>query len=451
MDTKRWSDKYKKSIDCSNPKGFSQRAHCKGRKKKINESFQKMLKNKNNTQENIIEDFSPLVNHISKCLLEKYTIEQLEKISDEHLINELYGGAGLLSKVAKDTNLQKQLGSLAAAQTMKSKGAQQSFISDVRASLRGESGIKGFLTRNIAGIENIRLKRREEALKALTASPESKIDQSRKVPGIGSIAAQNQRKAFGPMSVEKDLIRQAGAEAIKQKANQLLQSRKNFDVAMKILNTRGVPPTSFDSKNRLERIKQTGLGPPELYSAKKPAAGLKELIAQFKSKQKQLSDRERESKQSDYENKLMARDAASDSSEPLLLKPVRSLRSLGRRPLSPTDVEIRRRNYIPDNSEIVEESVEKSTMKCNKPVRSTSAGKKMMVKACEGGKEKIVHFGAKGYGHNYSDAARKSFRARHKCGEKKSKLSAQYWACKKLWAGPKGSKASCPAGRKCKY
>ena len=29
----KWSDKYKKSIDCDNPKGFSQRAHCQGRKK----------------------------------------------------------------------------------------------------------------------------------------------------------------------------------------------------------------------------------------------------------------------------------------------------------------------------------------------------------------------------------------------------------------------------------
>ena len=29
-----WSDKYKKSIDCNNPKGFSQRAHCQGKKKK---------------------------------------------------------------------------------------------------------------------------------------------------------------------------------------------------------------------------------------------------------------------------------------------------------------------------------------------------------------------------------------------------------------------------------
>jgi hypothetical protein len=28
-----WSDKYKRSIDCNNPKGFSQKAHCQGRKK----------------------------------------------------------------------------------------------------------------------------------------------------------------------------------------------------------------------------------------------------------------------------------------------------------------------------------------------------------------------------------------------------------------------------------
>ena len=32
-----WSNKYKKSIDCNNPKGFSQRAHCQGRKKRMRE------------------------------------------------------------------------------------------------------------------------------------------------------------------------------------------------------------------------------------------------------------------------------------------------------------------------------------------------------------------------------------------------------------------------------
>jgi len=32
-----WSQKYKKSIDCNNPKGFSQKAHCQGRKKQVSE------------------------------------------------------------------------------------------------------------------------------------------------------------------------------------------------------------------------------------------------------------------------------------------------------------------------------------------------------------------------------------------------------------------------------
>ena len=32
-----WSQKYKKSIDCNNPKGFSQKAHCQGSKKRMSE------------------------------------------------------------------------------------------------------------------------------------------------------------------------------------------------------------------------------------------------------------------------------------------------------------------------------------------------------------------------------------------------------------------------------
>jgi hypothetical protein len=93
----------------------------------------------------------------------------------------------------------------------------------------------------------------------------------------------------------------------------------------------------------------------------------------------------------------------------------------------------------------------KASMPCNRPRPSTRPGKKKMVKACEGGKERLVHFGAKGYGHNYSTAARKSFRARHNCANPGSKLSARYWACKHLWAGPGGSTQSSPSSRKGKY
>lgn len=94
---------------------------------------------------------------------------------------------------------------------------------------------------------------------------------------------------------------------------------------------------------------------------------------------------------------------------------------------------------------------DKSKMACNKPMKSDRKGKKKMVKACQGGKEKLIHFGATGYGHNYSAAARKSFRARHKCSTAKNKLTARYWACKNLWAGKGGSTKSNPKGVRGKY
>jgi len=93
----------------------------------------------------------------------------------------------------------------------------------------------------------------------------------------------------------------------------------------------------------------------------------------------------------------------------------------------------------------------KSSMKCNRPVPSDRPGKKKMVKACQDGKEKLIHFGAEGYGHNYSAAARKSFRARHSCDTASNKLTARYWACKNLWAGPGGDTKSSPKSKRGKY
>lgn len=95
--------------------------------------------------------------------------------------------------------------------------------------------------------------------------------------------------------------------------------------------------------------------------------------------------------------------------------------------------------------------INKESMPCNKPRRSPNPKKKKVVKACEEGKEKIIHFGATGYGHNYSSAARKSFRARHSCDTATSKLTARHWACKNLWAGPSGDTQSSPKSRRGKY
>ena len=107
--------------------------------------------------------------------------------------------------------------------------------------------------------------------------------------------------------------------------------------------------------------------------------------------------------------------------------------------------------HIPVIQEEILEMTNKANMQCNRPVPSNRPGKKRMVKACSGGEEKLLHFGAKGYGHNYSDAARKSFKARHSCDTATDKLTPRYWACKNLWAGKGGSTASNPKNRKGKY
>jgi len=38
--SEKWSEKYKRSINCASPRGFSQRAHCAGRRKKTSEEQQ---------------------------------------------------------------------------------------------------------------------------------------------------------------------------------------------------------------------------------------------------------------------------------------------------------------------------------------------------------------------------------------------------------------------------
>ena len=80
----------------------------------------------------------------------------------------------------------------------------------------------------------------------------------------------------------------------------------------------------------------------------------------------------------------------------------------------------------------------------NKPRKSDRPGKKGMVLAKEGDKIKLIHYGDSSMGHNYSKEARKSFKARHAKNISKGKMSAAYWANKKLWAGPSGSKKRPP-------
>lgn len=76
----------------------------------------------------------------------------------------------------------------------------------------------------------------------------------------------------------------------------------------------------------------------------------------------------------------------------------------------------------------------------NKPIKSNRPGKKRMVLVRRGEKIKVVHYGATGYKHNYSEAAKKNYLARsggirNKSGQLTSKdpFSPNYWARRDLW------------------
>jgi hypothetical protein len=87
----------------------------------------------------------------------------------------------------------------------------------------------------------------------------------------------------------------------------------------------------------------------------------------------------------------------------------------------------------------------KSEMKCNspksEPVGDSLTGKSHVVKACEGGKEKLIRFGQRGVkgspkkeGESKEYASRrKRFQTRHAKNIAKGKMSAAFWANKVKW------------------
>ena len=85
----------------------------------------------------------------------------------------------------------------------------------------------------------------------------------------------------------------------------------------------------------------------------------------------------------------------------------------------------------------------------NKPKRTPGhKTKSHIVVAKEGDRIKLIHYGDSSMGHNYSKEARKSFKARHAKNISKGKMSAAYWANKKLWAGEGKSKKAPPKTQK---
>ncbi len=79
----------------------------------------------------------------------------------------------------------------------------------------------------------------------------------------------------------------------------------------------------------------------------------------------------------------------------------------------------------------------------NKPVKDVQGGKKFVVRAKVGDKERIVRFGDASMGHykeggdqgrGHGDSGRRAnFKSRHNCSEKTDKLKPGWWSCNWSW------------------
>lgn len=183
----KWSQKYKDSIDCNNPKGFSQRAHCQGRKKKLKETE----KLKGGLSDNMsLGDIAQK----HKVDVEKLTKEFLKgvKVEMEHTNNKNKASEIAMDHLYEDPKYYTKLKKVETNETDASSSG----------SFEGGSALGKFMTkREIYKLHNANLKEEEEIDEITDSSSSGSYD----VPFLGKTpkGRRNPLKIDGPKSIKK--------------------------------------------------------------------------------------------------------------------------------------------------------------------------------------------------------------------------------------------------------
>ena len=127
-----WSSKYKKSIDCNNPKGFSQKAHCQGRKKRnennmklseFREAVRNVLRERMIQQEARARGIKTIQKDLDK------NAQDIKKALDFYKKNKNTDKAKAFIKVLKQLNIKKQ--ELSAEFDRKVQGIDKKYMDDI--------------------------------------------------------------------------------------------------------------------------------------------------------------------------------------------------------------------------------------------------------------------------------------------------------------------------------
>jgi hypothetical protein len=183
--TEKWSEKYKRSIDCNNPKGFSQRAHCEGKKKKAtNENKLKGGLSDNLTLDDIAEKHNVNVENL------KIEFNKGLKIEMEHTSNK---------KIAKEIAMDHLVEDPKYYSKLKKIESNESMGADSAGAFEGPAfGSKTILKRNIHKLHNFS-ESEEEVIEATDASSSGSYD----VPLFGGTKGRkNPLSIGGPESIK---------------------------------------------------------------------------------------------------------------------------------------------------------------------------------------------------------------------------------------------------------
>jgi hypothetical protein len=181
----KWSKKYKDSIDCNNPKGFSQRAHCQGKKKiKEGEVLKGGLSDKM-TIEDIAKKHKVDINKLKRQL------EDGVKVEMEHTNNKNKASEIAMDHLSEDPDYYTKLKKIESKESMGASSA---------GSFEGPAFGSTILKRDIHKIHNMDLSE-EEVMEITDASSSGSYD----VPLFGTSpkGRKNPLQIDGPESIKK--------------------------------------------------------------------------------------------------------------------------------------------------------------------------------------------------------------------------------------------------------
>ena len=130
-----WSKKYKSSIDCDNPKGFSQRAHCQGRKKRLRE-FRDTIKEHvrytklNLPKETVVETVAPKETLVT-------LVEKIKRHGDSYVVTDSSGKKVLGKHKTKRAAVRQ----IAAIEASKAGKVEEGKIADIGKGLAKGAGV----------------------------------------------------------------------------------------------------------------------------------------------------------------------------------------------------------------------------------------------------------------------------------------------------------------------